>query len=214
MLLFEKKEYMSEFHIFGQPGTDGNWAAGQARLNTNYRVSYQAFQSLARMHGHPFESFEFIDDESRLALVGFMTLPYGALSDRSHQFKGLSVPEMMIWHTRYKIDVPFSQWIYQMPKQRECREKTNMGILRSYDGGYYLFYIERGRVKHEKLTETCFLQNGIVTPLSVMVERCEAAALKKLESTRTLLAQITDPAEWQMAEKLSNSDLLRFVDSR
>lgn len=206
MLLFEKKDYRSAFHVFGYPVPESHFHGSKLQLNTDYRTVYRRF---AENVGIPVESFEFTVGENTVTLVGSIEVHPGAFTeeDKSH----LTVLDLMIWHQLRKVTTPFNQWIHHNPFLRGKRKRGNFSIMYSDQGDYCLFYIEQGVVMYEKLTETCFIHNGIVTPLAAMVDKCEQAALKELEETRTFLAKIKNPSEWELAEALSDSDILRFV---
>jgi len=206
MLLIEVKPYQHDFHLFGQVDPHDPLELQSTALNTDRSVQYAAFKS----------PFEYQAHDSTLKLMGYMAFPYAMAFSLQHEETAISysMPTLVMWYMRNQVKTPFAEWIRTIPTIGNRRSHGNMGILRSDEGGYYLFYVEKGQVKHEEITVTSFIQDGVMTPMSEVIAGYEMAAVKRLEETRTFLAAIAAEDNWKLPEQLSYSDFLRTVPSR
>ncbi len=214
MLLIIVKPYKYNFHIFGKANPEDRLPLKSTALNTDYSVRYEAFNETGPSSGR-FEYFKYPDHDTTLKLVGYMAFPYTVAFPPSSFIESTkyTMPALMRWYMSNGIKTPFKEWIGTIPSIADQCERSNMGILRSYSGNYYMFYVEKGIVKHERITVTSFIQNGIMTPMSEVIARYERVAVKRLEETRNFLTAIFTEDACKLPEQLSWSEFLNTVPS-
>lgn len=206
MLFLKLEQYGFNIHLFGDEPKKGSGVFRTPNhLNESYHCDYQAFSSLPRMYGKPFESVEIAGHK----LVGYLNCPQWALSEEG----GWGIAQLITWYVNHQVDVDFEKWLAINPMLREGRNsRSHVSVLRTYTGRLLLACIEHRKLKIEELTESCFIHNGFVTTLASAMEKRLQEAQRLFDQVKTEHAKI-ETKPWDLSQLLNHSQILNFVKS-
>lgn len=209
MIYFDKRDYSASFFLLEEK------AGSNFVVNTEYGHRLTRFENMPLMYGDKFESIELLGHN----LVGFMGYPSKLMVEESDAV-------FMDYLDNYRKYKRKSKTLAEVELTFEDYLKINLEIVRksrysrilpfiawTYEGAWVFYYFENGELKCEVLTESCFINNGFITPLSVAarnavnkLERDKEDLLKHIERIQT--------KEHELDRNLSYSILPRFVARR
>lgn len=208
MLFLNIKKYGWDAHVFGTPPERRGGFSDQPHLNENYTCDLLRYSNLPRMYGESFDNISI----SGKTLVGHLQCPYWAYSVRNGVPQEATLPHLVLAYVRKKVETPFETWLAQNPLLKVSRDRTHMGIFVTYEGEFWLAYLEAGKLRWDQISEPSFISEGFITTVETAMHQQLAAVRKKVTEVEDMHAKLRD-VPFDFPQLLSRSDLLNFARS-
>lgn len=221
MFFLQLDKWYTQFAIFGNPNAEHAFNYSSDRLAAGYNIQYKTLEDvLYPPYGQRKSPQRKLDDPpihvmiGQQQFVGFVSVPPNMLLEEDSRFGQMSLIDLIIHYLKRFTssegipELTFEDWMGYLP----IREKQTLpAILRTYDGNYYLIWYSKRSFMLQHLTETCFVRNCKVYPLSELKKQQLQQARKEISVIEERHAEL-EKHQHELPQHLSGyNGLLRFI---